>query len=170
MIDYQITQQVELTKKVNEAKEKPLETTDCREQGAEMTKQYIPQLLSAFEEGKKNYKEDFFVVCMHKRDGYFQNVIRKVFIIRLTCPSPDYNQSVFMYDKKKDAIEFLWCIPSRRMALDLLENMNIADQEHVELIKNILDFRDGTLMKKAKKLNREDVLIGNALIEVQDGQ
>jgi len=170
MVDKNIIRQKDLTKAVNDAKCKPLETTDVRELGSSMTKTYLKDITKAAEDGKKGYAGDFFVVVILRVENAFRNVVRRMSIARQTCPTPDYDQSVWMYNKNKDSLEFLWCIPSKRMCIDLIENMNISDVEHIQLIRNILDFRDGTLFEKAQILNKEDVLIGNALIEVQDGQ
>lgn len=155
-----------------EAMNKPLETTDAREQGAEMTKPYLEELRKSMEEGKVKFSDkDFFITVLTKREKLLQNVIRNYFIVRSTCPTPDYDQAVWHYKKEFDNVGFIWCIPSKTFCDHLVEEGYSLSPEYFELLQTVYDFRDGKLMEKAILFNREDVLVGNVVLEVKkDGQ
>lgn len=154
-----------------EAMNKPLETTDAREQGAEMTKPYLGELYKAVQEYKaKNPDKDFFIAVLTKREKLLPNVIRNYFIARSTCPTPDYDQAVWHYKKEFDDVGFIWCIPSKPFCEYLLTDGYTLEPEYFELLQTVYDFRDGKLMEKAIEFNNENVLIGNVVLEVKDGQ
>ncbi len=151
-----------------EAQNKPLETTDCREQGKEMTKGYIDQLILTLEDAKKTLKDDFFIVVLTKKEPLMQNVIRNYFFYRSSCPTPDYDQAVYHYVKANDELNFLWIIPSKSFCIHLVENALTIDKEFKELLSFVLDFKDETLYKLSKKLNNEGVLEGGVVLKILD--
>lgn len=155
-----------------EAMNRPLETTDAREQGAEMTKPYLEELRKAMEDGKIKFpNKDFFITVLTKKEKLLQNVIRNYFIVRSTCPTPDYDQAVWHYKKEFDDVGFIWCIPSKPFCEYLITDGYTVGPEYFELLQMVYDFRDGKLMEKAIVFNKEDILTGNVVLEVKkDGQ
>ena len=148
--------------------QKAPESTDPREIGREMTKTYMQELFVTIDAGKKVYEADFFVVVITKRERLMTNVIRNYFFHRRSCPTPDYDTSVYHYKKANDETELLWVIPNRELAYHLRDNALTIDKEYKELLGYVLDFDDKTLFKKAQKLNNEDKLEGRVVLEVID--
>jgi hypothetical protein len=145
--------------------EQDLQTTCAQEQGQQMTKTYVDELLQALQRGKKTWKEDFFIEVLTKRERLLTNIIRNYFVPRTTCPTPNYDQAVYHYIKKDDYLVLLWVLPDRDYAFDLKNNALTLDREYHELLGFILDFADGKLLQKAKILNREDVLEGRIILK-----
>lgn len=149
-----------------EAQQKDPVSTDARELGGEMTKPYMKELFETLEKGKQAIPgDDFFLVVLTKREHLLKNVVRNYFFYRHTCPTPDYDQAVYHYKKGDDSVDFLWVIPSREGAHGLVENALMVDPELKELLGFVLDFKDGTLFKKAQTLNGEDKLEGRVVLE-----
>src|SRR3990167_4938546 len=97
----------------------------------------------------------FLYYRYHKKEPLMPNVIRNYFYGRLSCPTPDYDQTVYFYDQESDIIEFLWVIPSKDACLYLKENALLVDPAESQLLRFVLDFADGTLFAIAKTRNRE---------------
>jgi len=123
--------------------------------------EYIDNLIECVETHKKDYQGDFFVVVLLKKEKVLENVLRSYFFARGTCPTPNYDQSVFKYNHEKEQIEYIWTIPDRETCHVLMENpLQVADAEK-ESLKFVIDFADGTLYKLCRKLNGEDDPKGN---------
>jgi len=148
-----------------EAQQKTPESTDPREIGNEMTKPYVSELFKALEDGKKKIDGSFFLVVLTKRERLLKNVIRNYFFYRYSCPTPDYDQAVYRYDREGDSLDLIWVLPNREYSFHLKDNMINLDKEYKGLLSYILDFDDKTLFKKARTFNNENNLIGNVTLE-----
>lgn len=150
------------------------ETLDPIELQQEMQKEYIDNLIFAVEHAKKRadcstFHEnkpcdilearlgDFYIIVITKKERLLQNVVRNYFFTRDACPTPDYDQAVYRYNSHDDSIEFVWVIPDKETCLMMLDNKMHIPPEQGQLLQFILDFKDGTLFMKAKKLNGEEV-------------
>lgn len=138
-----------------QAAQKPEDTRDPIELQRSMQENYIDELLSCVEANKNKLHGNFFIVVIAKRERLMRNVLRNYFFARLSCPTPDYDQTVFMYNAKDESIEYLWCIPDRETSLTLKQNALAVIPSERQLLKHVLDFSDGTLFRQAKKLNKE---------------
>lgn len=117
---------------------------------------YEKNVLECVERGKKEYfGEDFFTVVLTKREPLMQNVLRHYYFNRLSCPTPDYDQTLYRYTHESDQIEFLWVIPSRETSFTLLENRTQVDPSEYQLLEFVLKFADKTLWRLTKALNGE---------------
>ena len=126
------------------------------DQANESLSEYEKGLLECVGRGQKQYQKDFYVNVIFKKEPTMENVLRCFFLHRQSCPTPDYDQIVYRYDKSKDIIDFLWVIPSKYACIQLKNNAIEVVNEEKELLKYVLDFADGTLYKKCLKLNNED--------------
>lgn len=150
--------------------QKQPDTQDPIELQQEMQKDYISNLFFAVQHATKRidcsslHKEcdikeprqgDFYILVITKKERLLENVIRNYFFTRDACPTPDYDQAVYKYHADTQDIEFIWIIPSKDTCLLFVENALQIIPEEKPLLQFILDFKDGTLMKKAKILNGE---------------
>jgi len=133
------------------------ESRDPIELQRELQKKYIDELIDCVENYKKIQPRSFFVCVITKREKLLQPVLRNYFIARDSCPTPDYDQAVYKYNREDDRIEYLWCIPDREACLTYRENALQVVPEERQLLHHILDFADGTLYRLSKKLNKEHV-------------
>ena len=122
----------------------------------EMQKEYINELKACVTENKRKIQGDFFVIVITKNEKLMPNVFRNYFFGRKSCPTPDYDQSVFMYRREDDELHYIWTIPSRDASHHLKDNALVVAPEERELLRYIMEFSDGTLYKLSKKLNGEE--------------
>lgn len=121
----------------------------------EMQKEYMDNLLACIEKHKGYYPDDFFIVVITKNERLMRNVFRNYFFSRRSCPTPDYDQTVFQFHRKDQYIEYHWTIPSRDTCVYLKDNTLYVHHDEYHLLHFILQFSDGSLYTKAKKLNGE---------------
>jgi hypothetical protein len=98
---------------------------------------------------------DFYVVVITKKEKLLQNVLRNQFFTTISCPTPDYNQSVFKYHDKTGDLEYLWTVPDEESCAVYYENAAIVVPEERQLLGFVLDFLNGALLQKARRLNGE---------------
>lgn len=131
------------------------ETLSPIEQMRENLTDYEKNIHECIEVHKKYFPSDFFIVVIHKRERLMQNVLRNYFTARISCPTPDYDQTVYKYSVENDHVDFWWTIPARDICHMLLENRNEVVPEEFALLSFILKFKDGTLFNEAQKYNSE---------------
>ncbi len=134
-------------------------TDSLAEQGRAMTKRYLADLYGTILESKVgNPTTDFFIQVETIKDRLLHNVIKRKFIARLSCPTPNYDQDVWHYKYKDDELFHLWTIPNREYSYKLLNNAAIIDLSLRDLTNNVIAFASGDLYKLCKKLNNEEEL------------
>lgn len=106
---------------------------------------------------------DFFITTALKKEDLLQNVLRHYHIPTKVCPTPTYDQTLYRYNDAKGELEFIWVIPDRETCLTFKENVNNIVPEERALLQYILDFYDGTLYRKMKEFNGEQLVRGGAL-------
>lgn len=132
------------------------DTRDPRELEQEMHKDYEDNIYACCERGKRDLpNKDFYIIIETKKERLLNNVIRNFFFYRISCPTPNYDQTVYQYKYKEDKIEFLWVVPSKDTC-EIFKNhvLEVVPNER-QLLRYILDFEDGTLLKISKRLNGE---------------
>lgn len=120
-------------------------------------KEYEDNIYQCIERGKKEHFGDFYIVVLTKRERLLPNVLRHYYFHRSTCPTPDYDQTVYRYWRQHDAHEFIWVVPDKHTCLMLRDNALQVPELERDLLRFVLDFYDDTLMKKSKKLNGEQL-------------
>jgi len=120
-------------------------------------KDYMANLINAVDRGLKKYTNNFFIHVETKKEPLLSHTYRNYFIDRLTCPTPNYDQSVFKYNRVRGRIEYLWTIPDRETCFYLKNNINLVDPAEHELLDFVIKFDNGTLLRLCKKLNGEKV-------------
>lgn len=124
---------------------------------AQTSSDYWNIVQTTLEEGKKKFPGDFYIELCMKHEKMFWNVNpRWIPMLRVTCPTPMFEQSVYRYDKTDDALEYLWTIPDIHSCSFLIVNALSLPEDHKELLSFVFDFKEGNLYKLMKKLNKED--------------
>lgn len=139
--------------------EKGHEKTDVIEQQRAMQEEWIKNILDAVETGKKEFIGDFYIHIETVRSRVLENVLRNYFIPRKSCPSPNYDQTVYRYASADENLEFLWVIPSKDACLMMRDHALEIDKSEHELLRFVMDFFDGTLEKRAMELNGESLIL-----------
>lgn len=131
--------------------DKKPEAADATEQMREQLTDYDENMVQAIERGKKDFPGIFYIIVITKRERLMPNVFRNYFFPRQTCPTPDYDQTVFKYES--DLPELIWVIPSKPTCTYMLAHA--LEVQEKELLHFVIDFKNGTLMQKALLLNNE---------------
>jgi hypothetical protein len=121
-----------------------------------MQEDYLKNLIECVETNKKKIIGDFYVVVITKNERLMANVFRNYFAARTSCPTPDYDQSVFKYVAADENIQYLWTLPAKDVIEHLKFNALQVAPEERELLTFVLAFADGSLDRLAKKLNGEE--------------
>ena len=125
------------------------------EQMREQLSEFEKNVEICLDEHKKHFPGDFYIVVLTKKEKLMQNVIRNYFYGRRSCPTPDYDQCVYLYNKQHNRLELLWVIPDRKTAKYFRDYSHEVNPTQYELLSYVLKFADGSLFKLAKKLNGE---------------
>lgn len=128
----------------------------AHEQMKEQLSDFEANIYESINEGKKKFDNDFYVVVIAKKERLMQNIIRNYFFTRISCPSPDWDQTVYKYDRSLEALAFLWVVPSKAVCKMFKNYALEIDRSERELLNFVLSFEDGTLLKLSKKLNGEE--------------
>lgn len=132
-------------------------THNAHDQMEESLTDWDKNIFECVDRFKAQFPFDFYIVVVTKKERLLENVLRNFFTGRISCPTPDYDQTVYRFDRKKDILEFLWVIPSKDTCLHLREHALQVPLEERQLLQFVLDFADGSLFRKAKELNGEEV-------------
>ena len=116
-------------------------------------------MLECYNLGRKGLpNRDFFIEILGKWEriyGSDRPKIRLYPFVRKSCPTPNYDHTVFKYNHKDDTIDYLWTLPDKDTYNWYLENANIVHPDRWELLKMILRDHEGDLLRQCKKLNGE---------------
>lgn len=144
--------------------QKSPESRDPIELERAMQEDYLKHLLECCETHKNIFTDTFFIVIITKNEKLMPNVFRNYFSARISCPTPDYDQTVFAYDRQNDRLQYIWTIPSKDACLHLLSHKDEVVSEEKQLLNFIIQYADGTLFELSKKYNGEQA-IGPLLIK-----
>lgn len=125
------------------------------EQMQEQLECYESEVYTAIERGKNSFPGDFYLVVETKKEPKLQNVLRNYFIVRQSCPTPQYDNAVYKYHHIDENIEFLWVLPDKKVYTLLKQNALDLPLDQRDLLQYVLEDSDGTLLNKCKKLNGE---------------
>ena len=120
----------------------------------EFNKDYMDNLVQAAMDGKKKYNTTFYVVVLFRRERLMKKLLRNGFLSRQSCPTPNYDQTVYKFNPTTEELEFLWVIPSPEICTQLYnKRLDIEIRKH-PLMPYVVNFKEGKLLEKAKELNK----------------
>lgn len=136
---------------------KEQETRSPIELEREMQSEYMQELLNCVDAHYDVFPGNFFIQVITKNEKLLHNVFRNYFAARRSCPTPDYDQTVFMYNRQKGAIDYIWTIPSQDACHHLLRHANEVVESERPLLNFVLQFENGSLAKRCMELNNEKI-------------
>lgn len=140
----------------SELLQKQPDSTDAIELERSMQEDYIKNLIECIDAHKNKFEGDFYVVVITKNERLMPNVFRNYFSARISCPTPEFDQSVFKYHKADEWLSHLWTLPCKDATYLLRDNALRVHPDEKELLGFVLQLCDGSLDKLAKKLNGEE--------------
>ncbi len=103
-------------------------------------------------------KKDFYLVPIIRRNKLTGKLeIPPLIITRHSCPTPVYNQHVFIYDHITKQVNWMWTIPTQYKHKYYLLNHKelLKDPLHKQQLDICLFFESGQLLEQVKKINKE---------------
>lgn len=142
-----------------ELKQKQPDTIDTVELQREIDQKEktLEEIWKCVEEHEKLWNFPFYVVVLQKHEKALQNVVRRYFLARRSCPSPTYDQTVFRFEPKTGQLEWIWSLPDRNSCKHYIKNHQQIPKSHHDLLRCIVAFYNGQLIEKVQKLNKEIV-------------
>ncbi len=134
---------------------KPLEVTHPIDQMRANLEDYENNMVECYNDAKKKYLADFYIVVLFRKEKILINTVRNMFFHVRACPTPNYEQSVYRYDKKDDAMKLIWTIPDIASCRYLKTNALSLDGDERTLLRYVMEHSDGSLLNYAKRLNGE---------------
>lgn len=135
------------------------------EQRNEQLSQYDKNLYECFDTNKKKYPGIFYLVVITRSDKVLTNILRHQFFTRHSCPTPQFDQCVYQCHKDWSTPKIMWVIPCEQYAQELRDNKLTVPQELWGLLRYVLDYYDGVLLKVAMKLSHEIPEKGHLILE-----
>ena len=130
-------------------------THSADEQMREQLGEYEDNIKQCVDRYKNKFTGNFYVIVATKKERLLQNVIRNYFFGRKTCPTPEYDQVVYRYDRSMGDLELLWVVPAKDVCSHMITNALELPVEERELLNFVIDFLDGALLRLAKRFNGE---------------
>lgn len=126
-------------------------------QGTNSKKSYEEEVWEAVDRGRKDnaIKGDFFVVVLFKKERHLQNIVRQYFFYRQSCPTPEYDQTVYLYERNADKLNFMWCVPNNATVMNLCLRHKELPEDQQWLAEMCKAFTSGELEKWAVSLNQK---------------
>ncbi len=141
----------------SELMQKAPESRDPIELEREMQKNYVDELIKCALVHKTQYHGDFYLVVLTKNERLMQNIFRNYFTARKSCPTPEYDQSVYRFMSESDSVEYLWTVPSKDAVAYIKEFAKYLPPAERSLAEFVHRFENGDLMKLSKRLNGEAI-------------
>lgn len=117
---------------------------------------YVPSLLEAVGRGCSDHAGTFYVEVLLKQDEENYKQYKYSFKIQKLCPYPNYDQSVFRYNRDKEQIEFVWTLPDQDTARHLIKHRTEVVEEEKELLNFVVAFGVGKLRELCEKWNKAE--------------
>lgn len=135
----------------------PIELQRDIHQGSNSERSYEEEVYDACERGKNDARieGDFYIVVLFKKERFLTTTVRQYFFYRQSCPTPQYDQTVYRYDRNSDKIEYLWTVPDKETCETLPFDKHLVPKDHQLLVVMTESFNNGDLDKYAMKLNGE---------------
>lgn len=137
--------------------QKQPDTTDAVELQREMLNptEWEQDIQETVESAQRTYPSNFYVVVLFKRERIITNAIRYYMVARRSCPTPQYDQVVYYYDRNQGDIQFIWSIPDQMTSIFMYQNALSVPKEQRQQLNYVIQFFDGSLQEQAQRLNGE---------------
>ena len=104
---------------------------------------------------KKIINKNFYVVMSTKKDPVYPNLYTNLYWYRASCPTPTYDNNVWVYHVKDDTLEELWVLPDKETVELYYLNPLAVDPSEYTFLNYVMAFKNGDLDKKCRQLNKE---------------
>lgn len=128
-------------------------TNDVRELQRGMESNKMDHVHKALERGLKRYDSRYIYVVVLRIFDSLTKTIRNRYFPSDICPTPNFNQAVFEYDRDHGNLDLLYVLPALNTCNYLLANPFYLNANDRQLLSYIYNFRDGTLDRQQEEKN-----------------
>lgn len=102
-----------------------------------------------------NYRNRDFYICLHTKIERIGQQPQFIMLVRRSCPTPVYQQTVWKYHHVSDSLEFMWQIPTGILYYHILNNSQkyLLDPETKQLAQTVILMESGEMEKWIIKEN-----------------
>jgi hypothetical protein len=144
---------------------------DVREYRKAMEPHVLQDLYKKVAEAQKHdiyANKDFYVVMLFGP----QRVLRhpqRIILVRQSCPTPVYKQTVWKYNHLSGTLQFLWQLPDMFQYYEIVNNQHryLMDKNRKEIAQFVILDHTGELLKWVKKENGNKI---DAVIKITPPQ
>ena len=122
--------------------------------GTHSKRSYEEEVHESLKVGLQKYEGDFYVVVLLRKERMLKNILRQPFFQRKTCPSPQYDQTVYHYERNGDKLELQWVVPDQQTCKYLPHIRNQLPSDQSWLLEYIDAYNSGQLDKRCLELNK----------------
>mgnify|MGYP003620727196 CR=1 FL=1 len=83
----------------------------------------------------RKYAPVYFISVWSQKDPFMVNVLKRKYIVRKSCPDPDWNSEVYSYDNRSDKLTLEWVLPTEQDAATILKNKEMYDPSLISFIQ-----------------------------------
>lgn len=134
----------------------PEKGVTLKEYAEESMQKYLPNLIECASLNRDKFDGDFFIEVLRVHQGPLYNIFKFQFMAQVNCPTPRFNQDVYLYHADTEFIEYIWTLPDVVDCCELLDDKLVMNHPSAELRDMVVAFADGTLMKKCNSYNNEE--------------
>lgn len=132
------------------AKQDPIQTQQ------EMLRGIEEKIWQTVDSGRKKiFRKNFYIVMTTKKDPIYPNYFHNMFWYRVSCPTPTYDNNVWLYHYNDDNLEELWAIPDKDTVELYAAHVQSVHPSEYNFLNYILAFKNGDLDKRCRELNNE---------------
>ena len=133
------------------------DTLNAHELMQEQLTEWDENVQCCYNRGKKIYHDsDFYIVVLVKHEKLLgHKVLHPLFMPRKSCPTPQWDQTVYQCKRESGDIVLLWTLPSKEVCQYYIDTATTTEPEEWDLLRFILMDKNGELLTLAKKLNKE---------------
>ena len=126
--------------------------------GSNSDKSYEEEVWTTVERGRDDTSihGDFYIIVISKKERLLQNIVRQYFFYRQSCPTPEFDQTVYKFIREDDHVDFLWTVPNNVACLNLPLRKKDLPADQMMLVSMIDAFHCGDLDRLAAKHNKEE--------------
>ncbi len=136
----------------------------------QFTNQYLKDLATCAERGKKHTAGDFYIESIVQVEALLNFTRKRKWIWLNACPTPTPGSAVWKYIKAQDQVEVVWDLPVKRACEWMMSNKAIITPDCYEVMNMVISYYDGSLLQKAMKINGELDGKGSSVIRIVDDE
>ena len=132
-------------------------TQTVRDTQVEVQRNYFDEIRKTIEQ-VPDWTEPFYISVLTRKDKLLENVVRFVYIPRQTLPTPHWDQTVWRYNPVSEDIEYIWTIPDKISANEMLQFPHEVKREEYQLFEFVKLHAAGMLYPKMLLKHEKDEL------------